>query len=122
MFLPRALSATTDAQNALERLKKVFHADLRQEDPFRVNPQQKLAVEVKRATWEWEIGNEAQMKDDKANKKGKKHTESLEDRAAEQNEIKDTAPFRVKDIEMSIARGSLVAIVGSVGSGKVCLG
>ena len=53
MFLPRALSATTDAQNALVRLHKVFSAETK--DPaeaITINPEQKLAVEVKAATFE----------------------------------------------------------------------
>ncbi|KAJ6454129.1 ABC protein [Mycena sanguinolenta] len=38
MFLPRALSATADARNALARLTLVFEAPLRRGEPFRVDP------------------------------------------------------------------------------------
>lgn len=68
--MPRALSATTDAQSAivpsalrartqphtltsLRSLPKVFHAPLMRDASFTVDPAQKLAVEVRDATFEW---------------------------------------------------------------------
>ena len=117
MFLPRALSATTDAQNALIRLKKVFHAPLRDSTPFTINPEQKHALEVAGATFEWEESlGEKETKERKDYPK--KH--QVEGRpGSDRNVGTATPPFRVHDITMMIPRGSLVAIVGSVGSGKV---
>ncbi|KAK7690924.1 hypothetical protein QCA50_006027 [Cerrena zonata] len=119
MFLPRALSATTDAQNALIRLKKVFHAPLRDPTPFVVNPDQKHALEVTGATFEWEESpsvKDAREKDEKGKKKRQ------EQKSKQTTEPGVTAPaFQVHDIDMLIPRGSLVAIVGSVGSGKSSL-
>lgn len=122
MFLPRALSATTDAKNALGRLTKVFQAELREEEAFKVDLEQKMAVEVRGATWEWESssGPETSFKDERQKKQPAKYRGSLQTDVSEDGEFKGiSAPFRVKNINMSIPRGSLVAIVGSVGSGKV---
>ena len=56
MFLPRALSATTDAQNALVRLTRVFRAETRgdAEDAVEIDQAQKHALEVRGATFVWE--------------------------------------------------------------------
>ncbi|KAI9000636.1 P-loop containing nucleoside triphosphate hydrolase protein [Trametes punicea] len=110
MFLPRALSATTDAQNALVRLTKVFTAETTNPaDAFIVDPHQKLAVDVRDATFEWEE-SKAVTEAEKRSAKGERRAKS------EQHEGAASGPFRVKDINMAIARGTLVAIVGSVGS------
>ncbi|PCH42435.1 nucleoside triphosphate hydrolase protein [Wolfiporia cocos MD-104 SS10] len=99
MFLPRALSATTDAQNALERLKALFLAELNAGDAFKVDPGQKLALVVEDATFEWEESSSTKEINEKA-------------AAVETNR----APFQVREINMAIPRGTLVAVVGSVGS------
>ncbi|KAI0661576.1 ABC protein [Cubamyces menziesii] len=120
MFLPRSLSATTDAQNALVRLTKVFTAETA--DPAKaiiVDPNQKLAVEVKDATFEWEE-SEAAAEASRRPAKGAKEKEA-KDQVQVDDATPASGPFRVKDINISIARGSLVAIVGSVGSGKSSL-
>ncbi|KAI0360038.1 ABC protein [Trametes cingulata] len=118
MFLPRALSATTDAQNALARLRKVFEAETTDPaDAFVVDPEHKLAVDVRDATFEWEESRAA-ADAEKNPKKGAAKTEAPKQEA---NATAAAPPFRVKDVNMSVARGTLVAIVGSVGSGKSSL-
>ena len=102
MFLPRALSAISDARNALQRLEKVFHAELMSGEPFEVDKEGEWAVCVKEAVFEWESmrmeGNNGGKKDEGE---------------------KDRKPFQVRLKEFKVERGSLVAIVGPVGSGKV---
>ncbi|KAI0784237.1 ABC protein [Abortiporus biennis] len=121
MFLPRALSATTDAQNALVRLKKVFEAPLMEGEPFIVDPNQKLAVEIRAATFEWEESASAKEAREQAEKRKGKGSKTG-GAAGLDEKIKDQAPpFQVKDVTMLVARGSLVAVVGSVGSGKSSL-
>ena len=131
MFLPRALSATTDAQNAMVRLTKVFHAPLVEGEPFDINPDQKFAVEVRGATFEWEEGasaREARKENESKAGKGKGHgrrgppapqATPGQEKAEDAKDAKDTAPFQVVGIDLMIPRGALVAVVGSVGSGKV---
>ncbi|KAI0694596.1 ABC protein [Cytidiella melzeri] len=121
MFMPRALSATTDAQNALSRLTKVFHAPLMQGATFTIDPSQKLALEVRDATFEWEETLSAkEAKEARAkNKKGKEKEPAPS--AAAPKDVLDDTPFQVRNIDMLVPRGSLVAIVGIVGSGKSSL-
>lgn len=112
MFLPRALSATTDAQNALARLRKVFDAETA--DPahaIAVNPEQALAIQVEDATFEWEESNAAADMEGKRGKGGR--VEKVEKQS--ENPVTSGGPFRVKDVDLAISRGTLVAIVGSVG-------
>ncbi|KAI0768143.1 ABC protein [Trametes elegans] len=127
MFLPRALSATTDAQNALGRLRKVFAAETA--DPARaivVDEEQKMALDVRGATFVWEesrAAGEARAAREKGKPGGKgKKEKGQKDTGGVEGDAKAAGgPFQVKNIDMAIARGSLVAIVGSVGSGKSSL-
>lgn len=102
MFLPRGLSAIADARSAFARLDKVFHAELMREDPIVVNEAQEWGLLVENATFEWE---EALLKDDSG---------ELREKSAD-------TPFQLRDVNMRVARGSLVGIVGRVGSGKSSL-
>jgi hypothetical protein len=104
MFLPRALSAIPDAKNALARLSEVFHAEVMTGPAFKTDTEQKSALEVKEAVFQWESLPSAED-GDKAD----------EDRGADSAPI----PFQVRVTNMTVPRGSLIAIVGPVGSGKV---
>lgn len=63
----------------------------------------KWGLRVEKATFEWELAS--------VNEDGK-------DELSQSNSL---APFRVENIDMYVQRGSLVAIVGRVGSGKSSL-
>ncbi|WVQ63051.1 uncharacterized protein L199_001202 [Kwoniella botswanensis] len=84
MFLPRALSSLTDAQNAVERLTENGHA---------IDPTSEMAILVDNATFSWSVDAQAN----------------------------DAKSFKIPNLVMKIARGKIVAIVGSVGSGKSSL-
>ncbi|KAK6906876.1 hypothetical protein I203_100863 [Kwoniella mangroviensis CBS 8507] len=84
MFLPRALSSLTDAQNAIERLTENSHA---------IDATSEMAILVDNATFSWSVGAQAN----------------------------DAKSFKIPNLVMKIARGKIVAIVGSVGSGKSSL-
>ncbi|KAF8896584.1 P-loop containing nucleoside triphosphate hydrolase protein [Infundibulicybe gibba] len=109
MFLPRALSANADARNALKRLKLVFYAEVMGEVAFPVDRNQELALKVENVTFEWEAPSDS-------GGTGKGKSESLRS-----SESTINTPFQVRDINMEIPRGSLVAVVGRVGSGKSSL-
>ncbi|KAG6857211.1 hypothetical protein H0H87_007630 [Tephrocybe sp. NHM501043] len=100
MFLPRALSATADARNAIFRLTPLFHAQVLDDVAFKVDLEQEYALEASDATFEWETF---------ASQTTEKPLEPI------------TTPFTIRNINMSVPRGSLVAIVGRVGSGKSSL-
>lgn len=54
LFLPRALAAISDAKSAIQRLEKVFHAEMRQGVAIDIDPSLDAAVLVEKATFEWE--------------------------------------------------------------------
>lgn len=120
MFLPRALSATTDAQNALGRLTQLFKAPLMERNSFEIDPSQKLALEVRDATFEWEESLAMkEAKEAQARAKGKKGKGPGAGKVVDPKAVDNSPPFQVRNINMLIPRGSLVAVVGTVGSGKV---
>ncbi|KAJ7165411.1 P-loop containing nucleoside triphosphate hydrolase protein [Mycena filopes] len=137
MFLPRALSAIADARNALQRLSIVFHAPLREEVPFVVDPNLDVALSVEKAGWVWEAGvkpeegadpkkgkggNKDKEKKEKKSKKGKSaKKEGGDGDAAKEEKEDEQPPFALTDISLRVPRGTLAALVGRVGSGKSSL-
>ncbi|PVF97426.1 ABC protein [Serendipita vermifera] len=130
LFLPRALSATADAKNALARLQTTFQAELMEETGLPIDPSLKPALEAENATFQWEQTVEQAMEANSKNKKkgsghGRLGTKSDKKKA----EAGDTGaptparqtPFSVRDINMVIPRGKLYAMVGPVGSGKTSI-
>ncbi|KAK0469882.1 ABC protein [Desarmillaria tabescens] len=109
MFLPRALSVTADARNALERLSGIFHAEIMADASFVVNSQQSPALKVAAATFEWELPSSNAEPD----------LTKLEDGTSTEKIVDH--PFRVSSINMEVPRKRLVAVVGRVGSGKSSL-
>ncbi|CAE6443036.1 unnamed protein product, partial [Rhizoctonia solani] len=113
--LPRALSSVLDSKNALSRLKPVFlartigaqlHIDLNQAE----------ALVVEKGEWVWY--HQPKVKEEKS--KREEQEEGNQDGIDSQGPTK-TAAFRITDISLSIPRGSVVGIVGPVGSGKSSL-
>jgi ATP-binding cassette, subfamily C (CFTR/MRP), member 1 len=78
-------------------------------------------LEVRDATFEWEETLSAkEAKEARAkNKKGKSKEKEPAGKAT-RDHVTDDQPFQARNIDMLVPRGSLVAIVGAVGSGKVC--
>lgn len=105
MFFPRALSAIADGKNALARLTLLFNAETRSGTSLVIDDDLKWAVKLENATFEWEEALSTES------------DEGLKEKESPQPEL----PFRVHDISMHVQRGSLVAIVGRVGSGKSSL-
>ncbi|CAE6500425.1 unnamed protein product [Rhizoctonia solani] len=119
MFLPRALSSLVDAQNALGRLKPIFltktistqlHADPDQED----------ALVVKDAEWVWHHQPKAKTGKGKGPPEKGANEKDGQHKSVNQRPVK-AAAFRVTDVTLNVSRGSVVGIVGPVGSGKSSL-
>lgn len=121
MFLPRALSAISDAKSAITRLEAVFHSELLSGDTLIVDNDLDVALRVEHATFEWEESVQQETlggKEDK-DKLAKEFAEKLKE-LEEERKVEKTPPFKFKDVDLVIPRGQLVGFVGPVGSGKVC--
>lgn len=106
LLLPRALSATIDAANAFQRLSKVFEAEIISNHPTSIDEKLDMAIKMTQATFSWE--NSIPTK--KATEKPSSETTSESDQA-----------FALQHLDLQIAKGTLCAIVGSIGSGKSSL-
>ncbi len=126
-----SIGTISDAMNATERLTAVFEAELL-EQTYTIDESIESALEVKGASFTWDAPppNEDEQKASKkkfgASRTGgplAKPDESSNSEAEKDEKAKQDAAnvFRVKDISLTIPRGQLVAIVGSVGSGKSSL-
>ncbi|KAF8922710.1 ABC protein [Mucidula mucida] len=111
MFLPRSLSMTADAVNALERLTGLFHAKLITDVPFIVDPMQPEAIRAKSVSFQWEVSSSPA---EDSSKEG-----ALRDSSVGHGD--PDPPFRVLNVSLDVPRGCLAAIVGRVGSGKSSL-
>ncbi|KDR78885.1 hypothetical protein GALMADRAFT_244528 [Galerina marginata CBS 339.88] len=135
MFLPVAISSTADAKNATMRLQEVFEADLL-ESTHETEGNLEAGIEVKAASFTWDAppphdeGEKAKGKNSygpKRSSKSKTQTKKVADADSDKTEADEKAVnaeenvFRMTDITLSIPRGQLVAVVGSVGSGKSSL-
>ncbi|EJD45804.1 ABC transporter [Auricularia subglabra TFB-10046 SS5] len=123
MFLPVSLSAIADAANAVSRLQDVFTAELL-EETHGFDYDQEAAVEISHASFTWDglppedqaQGKKGKHKKEKAAKALTKSANTAPSTPAPEQEV-----FQLRDVNLSIPRGKLVAVVGSVGSGKSSL-
>jgi len=121
-----SIGTIADAMNATERLTTVFEAELL-EQTYTIDESIENALEVRGASFTWDAPppNEDEQKASKKRTGGPlaKHDESSSSEAEKDKKAKQDAAnvFRVQDISLTIPRGQLVAIVGSVGSGKSSL-
>lgn len=128
-----SFSSIADARNAISRLQEVFEAELVTETLV-TDTTIPNAVEVSSASFTWDITPQdaaeiakipKQSSGGKFGGRGKPAPpppapKSDAEKAAEQKEKEDNL-FKVKDVDLVIPRGQLVAIVGTVGSGKTSL-
>ncbi|PWN51467.1 putative ABC transporter [Violaceomyces palustris] len=95
-FLPISWNALVDAKNASDRLSVIFTSD-EQPKHYELDLDLDVALKVEHATFEWEEGKD------------------LDDGPPAQMQ---NTPFTLEDVNLTIPRGSLCVVIGSVGSGK----
>ena len=108
IYLPTALQGCSDSAAALRRIQKYLLTE--EIDDYPVDPEIESAAEVHQASFAWNASEET-------------------DAAEQQNDVKEIAPtevvardnFQLKEIDLAIRRGELLAVIGSVGSGKSSL-
>ena len=132
--LPRTLSEIQDAFSALQRLSHIFQAELQKDEIPSIDTSQEHAINVEDATFEWESSEEVDEEAhsntiSKGNRRGLGRRRTKDGNSAKSPEhaeestlvCRHSPVFRVSNITMTVPRGQLTAIVGPIGSGKVCL-
>lgn len=119
-----SFSSIADANNAIRRLYGVFEAETLDETLVR-DDDLDAAIEVKGAAFTWDSPPPAQ--DSAAKRRGRTKVAraaavAAAEKAAEEKARSDEDHvFRMRDIDLVIPRGQLVAVVGAVGAGKSSL-
>ncbi|EPS37568.1 hypothetical protein H072_8744 [Dactylellina haptotyla CBS 200.50] len=129
-FLPVVISQSIDAFLSLQRIQEYLLQE-EEEETRSIDPEQKDAFVLKDASFTWETTGPAKPmdmgkygKDGKDGKKGKKDKKALDVKPQldeKPKEEKDLEPFTINNINLDISRNELLAIVGTVGSGKSSL-
>ncbi|EFP76864.2 uncharacterized protein PGTG_02325 [Puccinia graminis f. sp. tritici CRL 75-36-700-3] len=123
LILPIALGSIADARSGIQRLEKVFEAEVVEEqDEIFVDSTLDASIRVTKSSWVWEPNN-ADDGDQEKKPDNPIADLSIDDQKnpTHPNPANVTSSFRLTDIEMDIKRGSLTAIVGPIASGKSSL-
>ena len=112
-----SFSSIADARNAIGRLQVVFEAELVTEELI-IDESLKNAIESSHAAFTWDAAP-PEPESAKKKKSGKKDKAAVTPRVS--MEVKEENIFKLRDVDITVPRGSLVAIVGPVGSGKTSL-
>lgn len=139
-LLPLVIGQVTDAWNSLKRIEEYMLLEEQSDDAV-FDPDAKSAVEMRHAWFTWErtptqdtdkvsamAGGPGAKGDDKKAKRGSEKAAAAA-AAAKPNEaedngstlVEDREPFKLQDINLAIGRNELVAVIGTVGSGKTSL-
>ena len=106
VLLPIVLASATDALVALRRIGTFMRAE-ELAVPYEIDPHAEAAVDVD-GDFTWET-----VRKDATNENGPSSG------GGEERKEKEGKPFELIDAKLKISRGSFVAIVGRVASGKV---
>ncbi|CAK7267015.1 ATP-binding cassette transporter yor1 [Sporothrix epigloea] len=133
-LLPLVIGQVTDAWTSIKRIQEFLLAEEQEED-VEWRPEGPNAVEMHDASFTWERTPSQQTEDDAGGKKSSAKKESkkgplesarpasLDGSGGDSAStlVEEPEPFKLSDINFSIARNELVAVIGSVGSGKSSL-
>lgn len=116
-LLPLVIGQITDAWTALNRIQEFIAAEEQQDDIQR-DENMSEAIKMDGASFTWER-MAADKEADQAEKKAgleKRKQEPTEKRTGESGE-----PFQLRELTLDIQRDELIAVIGTVGSGKSSL-
>ena len=131
-LLPLVISQVTDAWASLGRMQEFLIAE-EQQDAFIWDMKAKEAVSLQDADFTWErtvtqddpnakIGQEkSQKKSKKSHEVSEKERQMTDGGTDSTSDVSQAEPFKLQNISFSIGRKELIAVIGSVGSGKSSL-
>lgn len=132
-LLPLVIGQVTDAWNSLKRIEEYLLLE-EQADEAAFKPDAPSAVEMRGASFTWERtptqeNDQAPGGKKQGSKKAtpnEKNTPTPPPQAAEVDDngstlVEEREPFKLHDIGFEIGRNELVAVIGTVGSGKTSL-
>tara|TARA_R110002003_G_scaffold97_36_gene8042 strand:+ start:43822 stop:46560 length:2739 start_codon:yes stop_codon:yes gene_type:complete len=141
-FLPLVIGQVIDANASIKRIQEFLLAE-EAEESATWDYNAKDAVVIKHADFTWERhptqdaedtptgpggppGNKAAMKKEKKEKAANMQMQqsgkgTTTPTASDVTAVEEEKPFEIKDIDLTFGRNELVAIIGSVGSGKSSL-
>ncbi|KAI1075235.1 ATP-binding cassette transporter protein YOR1-like protein [Whalleya microplaca] len=134
-LLPLVIGQVVDAWSSLKRIQEFMLSEEQEEDAT-LNPEGPNAVEVKDASFTWErtptqdadksidahttrkgdSGTPKKAKTDKSNGTSEDNSDDTASTLVEERE-----PFKLQDLNLEIGRNELIAVIGTVGSGKTSL-
>jgi ATP-binding cassette, subfamily C (CFTR/MRP), member 1 len=120
ILLPQVVGQVTDAWTALKRIQE-FLLEEESVDEVEWDYSMDGAIELKDASFTWERTptNEEDEKDGKPKKSNRKKDEAAAEGLVSGNE--NAVPFQISDLDFSVQRNELIAVIGTVGSGKTSL-
>lgn len=129
-LLPMVIGQVTDAWSSISRIQELLLAEEREEEA-EFDLEGVNAVEMKDASFTWErtptqdseatLGGDRKAKESKKPKKeSKSESEPVESESAS-TLVEEREPFKLQDLSFEIGRNELVAVIGTVGSGKTSL-
>jgi len=128
-FLPVVLAQSIDAYVSIGRIEEYLLAS-DEEEARDIDKSQEAAFVVDKASFTWETSGKPQMEDTmkKKEKKGRKSMDARKSMSDPEKSLADPEkeeekgpPFHIDDINLAISRKELLAVVGTVGSGKSSL-
>lgn len=135
-LLPLVIGQVTDAWNSLKRIQEYLLLE-EQTDEAEVDYEAKNAVELRHAEFTWErtptqdaekisaLTQSGKPGETKKEQKAAQKAEKAAQKEMEDNDgstlVDDREPFKLQDINFQIGRNELVAVIGTVGSGKTSL-
>ncbi|KAI0852257.1 ATP-binding cassette transporter protein YOR1-like protein [Daldinia vernicosa] len=138
-LLPLVIGQTVDAWSSLKRIQDFMLSEEQEEDVI-LEPEGKNAVEMHNASFTWErtpsqdseksvvAGGDKKGKNG-PHRKGAKQNQKPGNSNGTSEESEDTAstlveerePFKLQELNVEIGRNELIAVIGTVGSGKSSL-
>ncbi|KAL6854188.1 P-loop containing nucleoside triphosphate hydrolase protein [Trichoderma novae-zelandiae] len=128
-LLPLVLGQVIDAWSSLQRIEQ-FLLEEEQEEDVVFNPEAENAIELVHASFTWERTptKEADKPDAGKGKKGAKKPEVPKETAPSASGddsastlVEEREPFKLHDLNLQAGRNELIAVIGTVGSGKSSL-